>query len=55
MILPEMQRDFARKIGAETTEVVASHVPQQSRPADVAKVIIQAVQNAPKALPPSAK
>lgn len=44
MIVPEMQRDFARKIGAQTTEVAANHVPQQSRPADVAKVIIQAVE-----------
>jgi pimeloyl-ACP methyl ester carboxylesterase len=44
MIVPEMQRDFAKKIGAQTTEVAASHVPQQSRPADVAKVIIQAVE-----------
>ena len=44
MIVPQMQRDFARKIGAHTTELAASHVPQQSRPEDVAKVIIQAVQ-----------
>ena len=44
MIVPEMQRDFAKKIGAQTTEVAASHVPQQSRPSDVAKVIIQAVE-----------
>lgn len=44
MIVPEMQRDFAKKIGAQTTEIAASHVPQQSRPSDVAKVIIQAVE-----------
>jgi pimeloyl-ACP methyl ester carboxylesterase len=44
MIVPQMQRDFARKIGAHTTELAASHVPQQSRPEDVAKVILQAVQ-----------
>ncbi|MDQ3204238.1 MAG: alpha/beta hydrolase [Pseudomonadota bacterium] len=44
MIQPDLQRAFARKIGAEMTEVDASHVPQQSRPADVAKVIIQAVR-----------
>ena len=44
MIVPQMQRDFAKKIGAQTTEVAASHVPQQSRPGDVAKVIIQAVE-----------
>lgn len=46
MIVPEMQRDFAKKIGAKTTEIVASHVPQQSRPAEVAKVIARAVQEA---------
>ena len=39
MIVPQMQRDFAKKIGAQTTELAASHVPQQSRPEDVAKVI----------------
>ncbi|ERI52784.1 signal peptide protein [Pseudomonas sp. EGD-AK9] len=44
MIVPQMQRDFAKKIGAQTTELAASHVPQQSRPEDVAKVILQAVQ-----------
>lgn len=43
MIQPDLQRAFAKKIGAQVTEVEASHVPQQSRPADVAKVIIQAV------------
>ena len=44
MIQPDLQRAFAKKIGADVTEVDASHVPQQSRPADVAKVIIQAVR-----------
>ncbi|UII69789.1 alpha/beta hydrolase [Pseudomonas sp. HN11] len=44
MIQPDLQRAFAKKIGAQVTEIPASHVPQQSRPADVAKVIIQAVQ-----------
>lgn len=44
MIQPDLQRAFAKKIGAQVTEIEASHVPQQSRPADVAKVIIQAVQ-----------
>lgn len=43
MIQPDLQRALAKKIGAQVTEVEASHVPQQSRPADVAKVIIQAV------------
>ncbi|AHL34316.1 hydrolase [Pseudomonas brassicacearum] len=44
MIQPDLQRAFAKKIGAKVTEIDASHVPQQSRPDDVAKVIIQAVQ-----------
>jgi pimeloyl-ACP methyl ester carboxylesterase len=43
MIDPQLQRDLARKIGARTTELATSHVPQQSRPADVAKVILDAV------------
>ena len=43
MIDPGLQRAMASKIGAKTTELQASHVPQQSRPADVAKVILEAV------------
>ncbi len=43
MIDPGLQRAMAKKIGAKTTELPASHVPQQSRPADVAKVILDAV------------
>lgn len=43
MIDPQLQRDMAKKIGARTTELATSHVPQQSRPADVAKVILAAV------------
>ena len=43
MIDPQLQRALAKKIGARTTELPTSHVPQQSRPADVAKVILQAV------------
>ncbi|MDH4584459.1 alpha/beta hydrolase [Pseudomonas sp. BN415] len=46
MIQPDLQRDFARKIGARVTELDSSHVPQQSRPSEVAKVIIKAVQSA---------
>lgn len=45
MIQPDLQRALAKKIGAQVTEVEASHVPQQSVPAEVAKVIIQAVQD----------
>jgi pimeloyl-ACP methyl ester carboxylesterase len=43
MIQPDLERRFAKAIGAKTTELAASHVPQQSRPADVARVILDAV------------
>lgn len=43
MIQPALERAFAKQINAKTTELPASHVPQQSRPADVAKVILEAV------------
>lgn len=43
MIDPGLQRAMAAKIGAKTTELATSHVPQQSRPAEVAKVILDAV------------
>ena len=43
MIDPGLQRAMARKIGAKTTELAASPVPQQSRPAEVAQVILDAV------------
>lgn len=43
MIDPGLQRAMAKKINARTTELPASHVPQQSRHAEVAKVILDAV------------
>lgn len=43
MIDPGLLRAMAKKINARTTELPASHVPQQSRPQDVAKVILDAV------------
>lgn len=43
MIDPGLLRAMAKKINARTTELQASRVPQQSRPADVAKVILDAV------------
>ena len=43
MIQPDLERRFAKTIGAKTTELPTSHVPQQSRPADVANVILEAV------------
>ncbi|WP_421705254.1 alpha/beta fold hydrolase [Alloalcanivorax xenomutans] len=45
MILPELERAMARHIGARITELPTSHVPQQSRPADVARVILEAVDS----------
>lgn len=44
MIQPELQRAMARKINARTTSLPTSHVPQQSRPDDVARVILDAVR-----------
>lgn len=46
MIHPEVQRAAAKRIGATLTELHTSHVPQQSRPAEVAEVILNAVRNA---------
>lgn len=43
MIQPALQHDLAKKIGARVTTLNASHVPQQSQPARVAKVILDAV------------
>ena len=44
MIHPEVQRSAAKRIGATLTELHTSHVPQQSQPAEVAEVILQAVR-----------
>lgn len=43
MIPPDLERAMAKKIGAKVTTLPTSHVPQQSRPADVARVILDAV------------
>ena len=43
MISPDQERAMAKKIGATVTTLPTSHVPQQSRPEDVAAVIISAV------------
>ncbi len=48
MIPPNLERAMAKKIGATTTTLPTSHVPQQSRPADVAAVILAAVKAAAK-------
>ncbi|MFM9926322.1 alpha/beta hydrolase [Variovorax sp. H27-G14] len=44
MIPPDLERAMAKKIGAVTTTLPTSHVPQQSRPKDVAAVILAAVK-----------
>lgn len=46
MIHPEVQRTAAQRIGATLTELRTSHVPQQSKPEEVAEVILNAVRNA---------
>ena len=48
MIQPELERAMAKKIDAKVTSLAASHVPQQSQPAKVAAVILDAVQAAAK-------
>lgn len=45
MIHPDVQRSAAKRIGATLTELRTSHVPQQSQPAEVAKVILKAVSS----------
>jgi len=45
MIQPAQQRDMARNIGATVTTLNTSHVPQQSQPAKVAQVILDAVNH----------
>jgi pimeloyl-ACP methyl ester carboxylesterase len=42
MLPPELLRATARRMRARTTELDASHVPQASRPAEVAAVILEA-------------
>lgn len=44
MIAPDQERAMAKKIGATVTTLPTSHVPQQSRPEDVAAVILAAVK-----------
>lgn len=44
MILPAQQAAMSKRIGAKVTELDSSHVPQQSQPAAVAAVILDAVR-----------
>ena len=39
---PNLERFFAKRIGAKTTEIKSSHVPFISHPAEVARLIEQA-------------
>jgi pimeloyl-ACP methyl ester carboxylesterase len=45
-ISPELERFYARRMRATTSEVRSSHVPFVSRPGDVARVIMQAASAA---------
>jgi pimeloyl-ACP methyl ester carboxylesterase len=45
---PNLQRFFARRIGAKTSEIKSSHVPFISHPAEVARLIEQAATAAEK-------
>ncbi len=45
-INPELQRFMAKRIGAKTTEIRASHVPYISHPRKVANLIIEAANSA---------
>lgn len=45
-INPELERFYAKRINARTTEIKASHVPFVSQPRKVAKVIIEAAESA---------
>jgi pimeloyl-ACP methyl ester carboxylesterase len=47
MIPPDLERKFARTMKAKTITVPSSHVPMLSHPAEVAKLIIEAVKTAP--------
>jgi pimeloyl-ACP methyl ester carboxylesterase len=44
MIQPDFERAMAKQIGAKVTSLPTSHVAQLSRPAEVAKVILSAVE-----------
>jgi pimeloyl-ACP methyl ester carboxylesterase len=45
---PNLERFFAKRIGAKTTEIKSSHVPFISHPAEVARLIEQAAMAAEK-------
>ena len=45
---PNLERFFAKRIGAKTIEIKSSHVPFISHPAEVARLIEQAAMAAEK-------
>jgi pimeloyl-ACP methyl ester carboxylesterase len=47
MIQPDLERKFAKEMKAKTITLPTSHVPMLSRPAEVAKLIIEAAKIAP--------
>jgi len=47
-INPDLQRFYAKRMGARATEVKASHVSFLSHPAEVARIIEQAAAGAPR-------
>ena len=47
-INPELERFYARRMGAKTTEILASHVAFISRPREVAKIIVEAAETISK-------
>ena len=44
-INPELERFYARRMGARTTEIRSSHVPFLSHPQEVAKLIVDAAES----------
>ena len=42
MIQPDLERKFAKAMNAKAIMLPSSHVPMLSRPADVAKLIVEA-------------
>jgi len=47
MIQPDLERQFAKTMGAKTITVASSHVPMLSHPQDVARLIIDAAKGVP--------
>jgi hypothetical protein len=44
-INPELERFYAKRINARTTEIASSHVVFISHPREVAKVIVEAAES----------